>query len=287
MKLSLATAKKLLILADGAEIPASNLNRQFTEMLLADGVIIKRHFGRSRAVLRLSDKSSLDIYLRNKFGVRNLKLFIDELENEESSGKTLIEAGSNSKLKNIRRFKGFLVNSYFPFKYVLNGKLGAFNPVEGTFLYVHDFEEFSVDGDYTIIGVENPENFRRISQQKYLFEILNPIFVSRYPHSGDMVKWLARINNPYLHFGDFDLAGIHIYLTEFKRHVLDRGNYFMPDNLAELIREKGNRSLYNDQLHLKNSILKFKDKQIEQLLSLIMENKKGLEQEVFILPKIK
>ena len=40
------------------------------------------------------------------------------------------------------------------------------------------------------------------------------LLVSRYPQSKDLVTWLHTVPNHYVHFGDIDLAGIHIYLTD-------------------------------------------------------------------------
>ena len=37
--------------------------------------------------------------------------------------------------------------------------------------------------------------------------------------SSDLRTWLQTIPNQYVHFGDFDLAGIHIFLTEFQKHL--------------------------------------------------------------------
>ena len=89
-------------------------------------------------------------------------------------------------------------------------------PTEGTFQFIYDYERFILPADITIVGIENPENFRQISQQQYLFKDIKPLFVCRYPQnqSKDLLKWLQSIPNSYLHFGDFDLAGIGIYLNE-------------------------------------------------------------------------
>ena len=66
-----------------------------------------------------------------------------------------------------------------------------------------------------VVGVENGENFCRIRSQKYLFGDNKVLFVSRYPQSADLREWLIKIPNRYIHFGDFDLAGICIYQSEF------------------------------------------------------------------------
>jgi len=71
-------------------------------------------------------------------------------------------------------------------------------PQEGTFTFIYDFENFSPSDDITIVGIENPSNFRHIQKQRKLFGEIQPLFVSRYPQRKDLVKWLQTIPNPYL-----------------------------------------------------------------------------------------
>jgi hypothetical protein len=156
------------------------------------------------------------------------------------------------------------------------------NPLPGSFVFVYDFEGFSIPEDVTVVGIENAENFRLISLQKHLFQGIKPLFVSRYPQSGDLVKWLSRISNPYLHFGDFDFAGISIYLNEFEKHLNGRSSFLIPSDIHLLIKEFGNRKLYNQQQQYKESISLQNDPNLEKLIKLIEKEKKGLEQQILI-----
>ena len=71
-----------------------------------------------------------------------------------------------------------------------------------------------------------------IRKQRLLFESVlkdKPLlFVSRYPQSTDLRNWLKGIPNKYVHFGDYDLAGIHIFSTEFYKYLGDRSTYLIP-----------------------------------------------------------
>lgn len=69
-----------------------------------------------------------------------------------------------------------------------------------------------------IVWIENGKNFNQIREQRYFFGEQKILFVSRYPQSTDLRQWLMSISNAYLHFGDFDLAGIRIYLSGFHRY---------------------------------------------------------------------
>jgi hypothetical protein len=51
------------------------------------------------------------------------------------------------------------------------------------FKFIYDFEKFIIPQDITIVGIENPENFKRIKKQKYLFENIQSLFISRYPQN--------------------------------------------------------------------------------------------------------
>ena len=94
------------------------------------------------------------------------------------------------------------------------------------------------------------ENFSSIRQQRSLFTSMFPekrlLFVSRYPQSTDLRAWLQTVPNEYVHFGDFDLAGINIFLTEYQKYLGERSSFLIPDDI-ELRLQKGSLERYNDQ----------------------------------------
>jgi len=175
------------------------------------------------------------------------------------------------------------VNSYIPIKAALNGKPITLNFTDGTFQFIYDFEKFIPEENVTIVGIENPENFRYIEKQKYLFKEIQPLFVSRYPQnqSKDLVKWLQSIPNNYLHFGDFDFAGIGIYLNEYKRHLEKKALFFVPNNIEELFKLNGNRILYNEQ-NINFKVERINEDNLLKLIETIHKYRKGLEQELLI-----
>ena len=58
------------------------------------------------------------------------------------------------------------------------------------------------------------------------------LFVSRYPQSIYLRSWLQKIPNRYVHFGDFDHAGINIFLTEFHAHLGARSSFLIPQGIC-------------------------------------------------------
>jgi len=174
------------------------------------------------------------------------------------------------------------VNSYETIEAEINGKQILLQPQEGMFHFVYDYQHFLPHKSVTIVGIENPENFRFVKHQQYLFEGLKPLFVSRYPQSNDLVRWLQSIPNLYLHFGDLDFEGINIYLNEFKKHLGERASFFIPSNTFELLPLFGNRKLYDKQLSRAPSAELTGEIPIVKLLESFHRYKKVLEQEIFI-----
>ncbi len=281
MKIPLSTAEKLLLLASGEKIPASRLNNSIVNDLISEGIICKQ--GRIKSTLQISNKEQLYLYLRNHFAINDLCAYIAICKKENLTRAALVTASMDSKLKPVRTFKGFLVNCYAPIQAALNNETVTIYPKVGTFNFIYDFESFIPEPDITIVGIENPENFRYIHKQRYLFKNLKTLFVSRYPQnqSKDLIKWLQSLPNNYLHFGDFDFAGIGIYLNEFKKYINDRARFFIPDNIDNLIKKSGSKKRYDEQ-KINFDITRIKEENLLELIASIHNHKKGLDQEIFI-----
>jgi hypothetical protein len=281
MNISLPLAKKLLLLINGESIAASKLKHSIIDDLIKEGILHKP--GKRNSIIQLANKELLNLYLQNHYQINNLELYARILQEEDINRTDLIAVANDSKIKYTRSFKGFLVNSYTPINATLNNIETIILPTIGTFNFIYDFENFEVEKDVTIIGVENPTNFRYIEKQKHLFEDFKPLFVSRYPQNQgkDLIKWLQVIPNKYLHFGDFDFAGINIYVNEFKKHLGDRAIFFMPSNIDELLKKFGSNKRYNNQkISFGNN--KISEENILQLIQFIHQSKKGLDQEILI-----
>jgi hypothetical protein len=280
MTLPIGIANKLLQLLHGEPLPASTLQHAVVTKMLEDGVIQKQQTGKTKALLFIGNAASMQAYIKNHFGINDLQEYANKLNDQGLTRADAVVIGSNSKLKSIRTFKGFLVNAYHDIGATLHSKPFIVHPAEGTFTFISDYEAFAVPPTVTVVGVENPENFKYIRQQQHLFQHIQPLFASRYPQNNDLLKWLKSVPNPYLHFGDFDFAAISIYLNEYKQHLQSRASFFIPANIETLLASYGNRNLYNKQLpHWKNNV---GDIELLHLVSLLHRYKKGLEQEVLI-----
>lgn len=285
MKITASLIDKLIRLRNGESLPASQLRGEWVEDLERDGVIVNISHGSRRTIFApqpeafLQALSAIDERLFDLDWVRGMML------SDEISRSVQASVTGNSKLVTVRSCPGFPVNSYEPIICILNGRETIVSPEEGSFLFITDWQSFSIPEDVVVVGIENMENFRMIRQQRALFEQeLNSerlLFVSRYPQSSDLRSWLQSIPNRYVHFGDFDLAGIHIFLTEFYPYLLSRASFLIPSDMEERLRI-GSMERYNAQLS-KFRHLHCEQSSLQSLIDLINKYHRCYDQEGYIL----
>lgn len=281
MKLTLKIAKVLVQLINGESIPNHSAKSRLIDDLVSENIITRK--GKHKKSLELINKTDLHTYLANQLQVNDLNKYVLALENENSTRAELVKITTDSKKSKERAFKGFLVNSYSSIKAELNNETTIINPTKGSFVFIYDYESFKIPKEITVIGVENAKNFSQIQEQKYLFKNINPLFVSRYPQNQnkDFIKWMSSIPNNYMHFGDFDIAGIGIYLNEYKKHLSKKATFFIPENIKSVLRKNGNRERFDNQkINFKSDSIQ--ESKILDLIEIIKLEKKGLDQEYYI-----
>lgn len=279
--LSLASARKILKLLHGESVPSSMFPAALAEVLLDEGLLVVSSRG-SRKSYRINDVKGCRVYLSQHYSLQgSLEQWVELKSREENASRAeqVLTLG-NSKFRHTRTFKGFLLNSYVPIEATLCEEPFLIHPAQGTSLFMENYECFRIPEDVMVIGMENGENFQNIRAQRYLFEKMKVLFVSRYPQSKDLRTWLQMIPNRYIHFGDFDLAGIHIFLQEYYAFLGERAQFFVPDDLESRLKE-GNQQLYDDQYALYKD-MKVTDARLQTLVRMIHRYKRGYEQEGYI-----
>lgn len=280
-RIPLNVAKKIRQLMQGEVFSFSQMKSQLVDQMIDEGVLQVKLTGRSRKTIFANKPEAVLNFLSSHLGINDIEVYISNLESGTLRAENIV-ASSDSKSSYRRTFKGFLVNSYSPIEAVIKGKKMIIAPKEGTYLYIHDFEDFVVPTKTLIVGVENPENFRFIEKQAHLFDAGSILFVSRYPQSKDIITWLNSIPNKYLHFGDFDFEGLRIFKDEYYKHLIGRASFFIPENIEMLLDKFGNKKLYDRQYKPNVSNTLSLNKEAEGLVSLFHRYKKCLEQEVLI-----
>lgn len=279
----MAISASIQALLAGELVAGSRLNSKLLDELLAEGLLLVASRG-SRKSYRARDAEALKRFLVDK----DERYRLLEVNASDSRATMAAETG-NSKLVMVRSCPGFPVNSYERVECFLGGDPFPVNPQEGSFLFVSDWKKFAIPEDVVVMGVENMENFRMIRKQRTFFEKYlhnhdlsdKVLFVSRYPQSTDLRKWLCSIPNHYLHFGDFDLAGINIFLFEFQQYLgKERSSYLIPADIESRLKS-GSRKRYDEQYY------RFKDIksdacELQQLIDLIHHERKAYDQEGYI-----
>lgn len=266
----------------GETIPSSSLPRWIVDELKEEGLITAVTRG-SRNSYRLTDADACDRYIRDNYTSGTaIERWVEVLSEEDKDleRSRLVQETGDSKSVMLRTFRGFLVNSYEPLKAMMGESEFIISPADGTAVFIQNPEKFCISSDVVVVGIENGENFRYIRRQKYLFGESKMLFVSRYPHSSDLRDWLMRIPNEYIHFGDYDLAGISIYQSEFYRHLGEKASFLVPQDIEERLRT-GNDKLYNAQ-YLKYRNMKIIDPRLNELVEMIHHYRKVYEQEGYI-----
>ena len=274
----MAISSSIQALVSGKQVAGSRLSRKLLDELMAEGLLLVAVRG-SQKSYRARDIEALKRYLIDKDeGYRIL-----DVNNTDSRASMAAETG-NSKLLTIRSCPGFPINSYVPITCLHRGDKFVVSPPDGSFIFIDDWQHFSIPPDTVVVGIENMENFRMIRRQRKLFESVlgdKPLlFVSRYPQSTDLRKWLQSIPNKYVHFGDFDLAGIHIFLTEFYKHLGTRSSFLIPSDI-EMRLSKGSPTRYNEQ-YGKYHTLRCDIPYLQSLIDLINKHHRGYDQEGYI-----
>ena len=282
MKISKTLTSTLQQLIDGESVAASSLRKDFAETLLSEGLLTVQTHG-SRRTFRAIDIIALKNYLQTHY--EELRTVGDiDIDSYETRSEQAAQTG-NSKLVILRSCPGFPVNSYEPITCSLSGNEFAINPPEGSFVFIDNWQLFTIPENVVVVGIENMENFRMIRHQRKWFESMlgdTPLlFVSRYPQSKDLRKWLQGMANRSVHFGDFDLAGIHIFQCEIQKYLGCRSSFLIPNDIEERLKS-GSRQRYDAQYQRFHHLEAPNDDQLQWLISLIHKYRRGYDQEGYI-----
>lgn len=274
----LSYARCLLRLENGeqlnsSEIKAKTMLKQFYE----DGIIQCHPLGNRRSAYYCPNAQLLQNYLIAQYDILSLKKYIEEFENTASDGESSLGATKSTKTFRDKSLQGFFIKA-------LNSEISVsgqtIQPVpQGIALFVHQPERLKIPKTALIVGVENPECFLKFERLAHLFTQKELVVIMRYlSHSPN--RWLQTITNNYLHFGDFDPAGLSIYINEYRTLLhADRCSFFIPQNIEELLEQFGQTILFDSQIQLLENIDFTKYSEILNLVKLMQKFRKGMEQE--------
>jgi hypothetical protein len=263
----------------------SKQNKDLLKVFL-DENILQRSKRKNTFIVYTDNVEQLRNFIRERYGIINLEDYYKLLNNPVSTKSESAQIASDSKLKQTKVYSGFFVRTFADIEGSLNGEKISLKTLKGSSLFISDFKNFAISENVTIVGVENPETFYRIENYKQYFDKIEPLFLLRFNNNA-FIEWLQQIQNRYLHFGDFDLSGIAIYILEYRNKMdFRRCSYFIPNNIDKLINDSKNYTDYVNQLNdPKVKGLNFDDyPEIKDLAKIINKYRKTIEQEALMNP---
>lgn len=280
-KLSRNFARNLLRVMEGEGVNVSAFgSRTLLKQLEEDRVLSRVAAGRTRAVVRCGNPEALRNYLRLHLGIADLAAYIELMGREGLDGEDSLQATTSTKTLRQKGMQGFFIKS-FGAEMRVGGKVLDALP-DGAEVFISDFQTLEIPADALIVGVENPECFQKAERLLHWFPERALVFVLRF-YSNRLLDWLVSVQNPYLHFGDFDPAGIAIYANEYVPALgHDRCRFFVPEQMETLVEQHGDPALFDCQRHLWPPRAGFQQRDLVRLIEIISRHGKGLEQEFLL-----
>lgn len=192
----------------------------------------------------------------------------------------------NSKQERVdRTIKGFtiLADRIIDVEYL--GRYYTIGPLIG--LHVVDRTSLKLPEYATVIIVENAEclyDLKWIPNVGLKEECGPYVVLCRFPVCEEAKLWMKSIPNRLLYFGDFDLAGIRIYETEFKKRLAEKISFIVPEDLEERIRKDGNPELYSKQVNEGFVSVTSPSGELSETIDLLHRLQSSFEQEGYCVP---
>ncbi|MDF7809203.1 hypothetical protein P4E94_17295 [Pontiellaceae bacterium B12219] len=262
-------------------MPASAFgNRRQLKQLEEDRAVLRMVTGRNRASIRCPDPAALENYLRLHFGITDLGTYLNLLDQADRDGEDSLLATTSTKTFRRKGMQGFFIKAFSTPMHMGGHALDTLP--DGVEYFVHDPASLRVSSSALIVGVENPECFVKIDRLIHRFPQEELVVVMRY-HSLSPVEWLKSVENHYLHFGDFDPAGIAIYCNEYLARLGERRcRFFVPEQIEKILEQKGSGELFDQQAHLWPPKQGVDQPDLQGLVRLISRTGKGAEQELLL-----
>jgi len=244
-------------------------------------------------VVVLNCEKSLFSYLQrsNQFifnSVNKLEEYIEQEKNSFVKSKDEVAAFQlTTKDSTSESFYGINVAVLENTEVLQRGKPITLSPLYSGAYFFFQKGIIEIPKDTLVIGVENPQTLWFINRYKKVFkqEKRKKVFVLMNDYkNGYPYTWLKTINGPYLHFADFDISGVSIYLNKVvpKLKNKDLAEFYIPKNIKKLISKYGNRKDYNKQENLFDGVLKIAGNKEADMLRYIKAVGKSLEQEKLV-----
>jgi len=256
------------------------INKTIINKLELNGSIKLIRKSAQRKILHLEKQENVYLFLKdNEYNISNIldfDIYLNEIFKKTPSRDIIQKWHNSTKIKKSESLKGLYISSLNNIDIKIDDEIVTIVPTNGIGYFCFYTQKITISEDTIIVGVENYQVIWFAKKYKGFFKDKNILFVVRNKY---MREWISSIENEYIHFGDYDLAGINIYLNDIVPRLKKSKKYsmFIPDDIDYLIKEYGDFVLFEKQTKYKNIIVN--DLKINALKNTIKKYKKGLEQE--------
>ena len=274
----LLNLKTLLI--DGSITSGKFVNKEIIEQLRLNTAIKIERQTPKRKVLHLLKAENVFLFLKNHDfnidAIKDIDAYLEEVVETPAPRDIIQKWRKNGKRRKSDSLKGLYASSLVDLVIKVDDKDFTVLPTDGVGYFLFYTQKIEVSPDTIIVGVENYQVIWFAKKYQRFFENKKVLFVISNSY---MWEWIASLQNEYIHFGDYDLAGINIYLNTIAPRLkkCKKHSMFIPENIEYLIKNHGNRELYEQQVSYKNLLID--DPNILRLKDIIRHYKKSLEQE--------
>ncbi len=256
------------------------VNREIVSALKLNGSVVGGKKTPKVRYINLAKEKNIFLFFKNNNYYIDSKdeidIYIEEIFESKPSRDKVQKWHNSSKAKDSKSLKGLYVSSLNVINIKLNGEVVSIIPNNGLGYFLFYTQKIELFDDTVIVGIENYQVIWFAKKYKQFFENNNILFVVINPY---MLEWIANLENEYIHFGDYDLAGINIYINKILPRLNKSKKYsmFIPDNIEYLIKKHGDYALFEKQIRYKDLVVN--DIKINNLKDIIKNEKKAIEQE--------
>ena len=256
------------------------VNKELVKQLKRNGSVVDGKKTPKVRYINLAKEENIFLVLKNNDyyidSVAEIDTYIEEMFNNKPSRDRVQKWHNSSKAKNSKSLKGLYVSALSEIDIKIDDETVSIIPNNGLGYFLFYTQSIELFNDTIIVGVENYQVIWFAKKYKQFFDNKKMLFVVINPY---MLEWIEYLNNEYIHFGDYDLAGINIYLNKIipRLKKSKKNSMFIPENINYLIQEHGDCELYEKQKQYEDLITN--DEQINNLIEIVRDNKKSIEQE--------
>ena len=255
-------------------------NKSIVEDLKLNGSVTTSRRGTIKYI-NLAKEKNIFLFLKNHDynnigSFEEIECYIENIFDNKPSRDEIQQYHNNTKAIPSKSQRGLYVSSLQVLDIKLNNEVVSILPNDGLGYFLFHTEKIELYDDTVIVGVENYQVVWFAKRYREFFSHPSVLFVVTTPY---MLEWISTLTNEYIHFGDYDFAGINIYLNKIvpRLEMSKKYSMFIPDNIEYLIEKYGNSELYEKQKQYKN--LRTDDVEITHLVEIVTRLKKGFEQE--------